>query len=333
MRKHHSIQKAIDKASRGTRIVVEAGTYAEQITIRTDGITLIGKGAILTPPEHPVKNPCSGFAGPDSQAGICIAGKGIKTSDFKVEHKKVLSVRKPVCDVSVTGFQVQGFKGFNILVIGADNAYVHHNKLKDGGAYGFLTAGSTNTHVSANEITSAQTSFIGLCMDNFSRVKVTENKIDNYYIGLCIQTNGAEVVDNEVSHACFGAFVDPGVKGVYLGGNKMTSAIEKCGALGASGILLDGSIKARVEHNFVSGWKSDGPASGIGIVDDPCNSPIPSLACLALGKPAIATGNVVVGNILKNNALDIYKNTTGRGNDVQWNKCSTSVPKRLCGRH
>lgn len=314
--------------------MVEAGTYAEQITIRMDGISLVGKGAVIVPPKKATKNPCSGFGGPGTEAGICVAGKGLKLSAFKTEHKKVLSVHRPVRDVSVTGFKVQKFKGFNILVLGADNAYVHDNELSDGGVYGFLTAGSTNTVVADNKLTSAQTSFIGICMDNFSGVKIIGNKIDNYYIGLCIQTNGADLKDNQVSHACFGAFIDPGVKNVQLRHNKFTNSIAKCGQLGASGILLDGSINARVEDNFVKGWKSDGPTSGIGIVDDPCKGNPPSISCLALGgKKAVATGNLVKGNILKDNALDIYKNTTGKGNEVRWNKCKTSVPSKLCGVH
>lgn len=333
VRSGESIQKALNKAPRGSRIVVEAGTYAEQVTIRTDGITLVGRGAIIIPPEHPKKNPCSGFAGPDTQAGICVAGEGLKLSKFKVEHKKVISVHRPVRDVTVTGFKVQKFAGFNILVIGADNAHVHDNELTEGGVYGFLTAGSTNTEVSKNVITSSQTAFIGLCMDNFSKVKVTKNKIDNYYIGLCIQTNGAEVEENEVSHACFGAFIDPGVKYVNLCRNKITNSIGQCGELGAGGIVLDGSIKARVQDNFVSGWASDGPSAGISIVDDACKGNPPSLSCLTLGRPAVAVGNLVKGNVLRDNALDIYKNTTGKGNEVRWNKCKTSFPTKLCGKH
>jgi hypothetical protein len=329
-----SIQKALNKAHRGARIIVEAGTYAEQITIRTDGISLIGKGAVLVPPEKPAKNPCSGFAGPNTQAGICVAGKGLKLSDFKVEHKKVLAVHEPVRDVSITGFKVQGFVGFNILVLGAENAYVHDNELTDGGVYGFLTAGSTNTKVSDNKITSTQTAFIGLCMDNFAYVKVTGNTIDNYYIGLCIQTNGAEIEDNHVSHACFGAFLDPGVRDVHLCRNKFTTAIAQCGKLGAGGIVLDGSVKAHIEDNFVSGWKSDGPSAGISIVDDECKANPPSLSCLLRGnKKAVATGNLVKGNVLRDNALDIFKQTNGKGNEVRWNKCKTSSPAKLCAAH
>jgi hypothetical protein len=39
---HKSIQAAINKAHAGDKIVVEAGIYAEQITISKDGIELVG---------------------------------------------------------------------------------------------------------------------------------------------------------------------------------------------------------------------------------------------------------------------------------------------------
>src|ERR1700712_4941189 len=57
-----SIQAAIDSAHHGGRIYVKPGTYAEQLTITTDGIALIGYGAVLVPPAAPCVNTCSGLA-------------------------------------------------------------------------------------------------------------------------------------------------------------------------------------------------------------------------------------------------------------------------------
>jgi pectin methylesterase-like acyl-CoA thioesterase len=67
-----SIHSVIDEARSGDHIFVPAGTYTEQLTIKTDGISLIGVGAILTPPATPISNTCSGLAGPETEAGICV---------------------------------------------------------------------------------------------------------------------------------------------------------------------------------------------------------------------------------------------------------------------
>jgi hypothetical protein len=89
-----SIQATINKAHGGDKIVVEAGTYAEQLTISTDGLTLEGHDAKIVPPPpaSTVKNSCTGLAGPNNpDAGICIQGSGILFSNasFDGEHVKV----------------------------------------------------------------------------------------------------------------------------------------------------------------------------------------------------------------------------------------------------
>ena len=73
-----SIQAAIDAAKPNSTIVVSGGVHAEQVTISTNGITLIGDHTQLVPPATPMSNPCSGVAGPTpgdgptTQAGICV---------------------------------------------------------------------------------------------------------------------------------------------------------------------------------------------------------------------------------------------------------------------
>lgn len=162
------------------------------MTINKDGITLVGKGVTLKPPGSFHKNACTGFAGPlpdgsQTQAGICVAGSDIHADDFVVEHQKVTGVGRPVRDVTVTGFTVEGFVGFNILVLGAENAKVYDNTVRDNPVYGILTAGSKNTEISGNVVTTSLKdtfNFVGICMDNLDKVKVTKNKISDYFIGL-----------------------------------------------------------------------------------------------------------------------------------------------------
>lgn len=291
------------------------------------------------PPENPVKNECTNFAGPinatiddtPSQAGICVTGSGLSLSEFVIEHKKVNSVRTPVQGVSISGLTVSGFSGFNILVLGAENTNIAFNTLLEGPKYGFLTAGSLNTKVSNNVINTSFGGFIGLCMDNFSKVRVTNNKISFYAIGLCIQTNGAEIEGNEVSDGCYGAFLDPGVRDVRLRNNHFSRAFPTgCAGIGAAGISIDGAIGARVENNLVEDWKTtDEPrTAGIAVVDDPCT--FPSLSCLALGGgTAVARNNRVRGNTVRDSTLDVFVASTGR-NEIRRNDCGTSNVEGIC---
>jgi hypothetical protein len=222
----HSIQVAIDAAKPYDRIIVESGTYAEQLTIGKDGITLIGHNAVLVPPSSPGNNICSGLAGPnsvtnlDTQAGICITGSNVVLDPFKDgEHRKVHSVERLVKDVSVTGFTVSGFDGLNIAIVGGQDTSACDNTLTDGVRYGALTVGSKNSVIERNTVISnppiapnTLLRFIGICMDDVSTVTIAYNSINGYTVALCVQTNGAHIHDNHVENSCIGAYVDPGSK-------------------------------------------------------------------------------------------------------------------------
>lgn len=148
-----------------------------------------------------------------------------------------------------------------------------------------------------------------------------------------VQTNGAEVEENEVSNTCYGAYLDPFVKDIRLSKNKFSKSGDGCVGFPIAGIMIDGAINAKVENNFVENWKNGDPGTaGIMIADDACNGvPSPSLSCKAHGKgAAVARGNLVKGNKLGGNELDIRVDTKGNGNVVRNNQCSTSEPAGLC---
>ncbi|KAJ9617153.1 hypothetical protein H2200_000874 [Cladophialophora chaetospira] len=320
-----SIQAAIDTAKAGQLIFVGPGTYAEQLTITTDGIHLVSKGAVLVPPASFVQNTCSGLAGNETEAGICIEGQDIQLAGFEVEHRKVLSVGTPIKDVLVTGFQVQDFTGLNIAVVGGLDVQIVGNTLHDGSQYGALTVGSTNTHIDANNVAATgDLLFIAVCMDDSTGVQVTNNDISNYAVGLCVQTNNAYVANNRVTSACFGAFVDPGVQGAQLLNNYIGPPNQVCANSpggGIDGVLVFGASGTTVKGNTIEGQLahdgSNGDGSGIAIVDDPSTA-------------SIANDNTVTGNILRDNDLDILIYTNGTGNVAEGNQCTT--PAELCGQ-
>lgn len=324
VREGQSIQNVIDAASPGDRIFVDAGTYAEQLTIKTDGIALIGIDTVLIPPAIPTQNLCTGLAGDNTQAGICVTGSNVELAPFQYDHREVVSVGRPVEDVSITGFQIRGFSGENLALIGTRNARVTGNKLLDGQKYGFLTAGSGNTLATGNVVTSSTgLLFIGMCLDDLvNTTKISNNKISGYWIGLCVQTAGADVRKNKVKDCCVGAYIDAGINGAKISQNYVSSLNTGCPKEGpTSGIYIDGAINTLIEHNIVEGQTNGDSATGISIVDHTIPPPpVPPVV--------LASGNVIRRNILRNNDIDLFVNATGPGNVIVQNQCST--PTELC---
>ncbi|KAK5054703.1 hypothetical protein LTR84_001595 [Exophiala bonariae] len=325
-----SIQSAIASAPPGSQIIVTAGTYAEQLTIKTDGITLVGHGAILTPPASPTQNECTGLAGPDTNAGICIVGSQVALADFVVEHRKVISVGRRVKNVAVTGFDVRGFSGPSITAVGGENVAITGNHLFDGAQYGALSVGSLGSTIDNNAIESTgDLKFIGICMDDNlgGGVTVKQNTIQGYVIALCIQTNHAQVSNNDATNCCIGASLDPSIDGIQLTANHFGPTDPRCAQgdppPGAYGVLIAGSINAVVKGNVIEGFTVAGGAPGaesaaIVVLDD-----------VFTNTGALATDNIITGNVLRNNDYDIAVLTNGTGNVVQGNVCTT--PPELCG--
>ncbi|KAI8938672.1 hypothetical protein NX059_004540 [Plenodomus lindquistii] len=327
-----SIQDAINKARSGHVITVEKGTYTEQLTIKTSGITLIGKEAVLVPPAQFTANACSGlnqnFGNEKTEAGICIQGKGIELEPYVSAHRKFIRAREYIKDVTVTGFEVRGFSGSNIAVVAGKNSKIAHNKLVDGPQYGFLTVGSKGTTASSNVVkttTPQSISFIAMCMDDQSDAKFKDNTISGYFIALCTQTSGGEVIQNTVRKCCFGPVVDPGIKGAKILGNTITDRNPACptsktpggpGPAGA-GILISGGVDTMVRDNTIKNI-SFGPdrndatrdvGVGILIIDDPITN-------------SKASGNIVKNNKLKGNDFDIFSSATGAENIIANNRCA-----------
>ncbi|CZR60797.1 uncharacterized protein PAC_10693 [Phialocephala subalpina] len=325
----HSIQDAIASAKGGDKIVVEKGTYHEQLTISSNGISLVGHDATIIPPDPPVTNPCSGLAGDGTQAGICVAGSDVVfNTTFNGEHHKVISVGNYVKDVSVSGFSVQGFTGINIAVVGAEDASITHNTMSNGAQYGALTVGSKNSHINHNTVNAAggplkPFHFIGICMDDISTVTITYNDISVYYIALCVQTAGAIIHNNKIHDCCIGAFVDPGIDGVKLHDNEISNAPPSCAESGASfgppyRIRVQGGINTSLKGNKISGilGNKDFPGVGISVADD--------------SSGAIASGNKAEQNTLKDNDIDIELIATGKENVFKENECKVSIPADIC---
>jgi nitrous oxidase accessory protein NosD len=333
-----SIQRAIDKANSYDTIIIKPGTYAEQLTITKSGITLLGQpGATLVPPAPgtaPVTNACTGEIGPGpeetypaTQAGICIAGSGIVRGNWLGDHYDITAVDKRIKDVKVKGLTIKGFPGLNINIVGGKDTVIAGNVLENGGRYGLLTVFSKGTTVKNNKVLTSTAGTLGdiaICMDDESPTDIFGNTISGYHIGFCVQTNGAEIHDNEVSNSCIGAFVDPGISDVQLKDNVIKDNWPLCATtyFAEWGIVLFGASNNKIKGNKISGITNPGNtdpnrvAAGIIVLDDQAGTP--------------SSNNRIVENKIKNTGLDILLFTKGTGNVVKNNYCTTSAPEGLC---
>ncbi len=76
-----SIQAAVDAADPGDTIRV-TGRHHENVVVQTDGLTLLGHGAVILPPATPAAHACYDPTVVDEAVhGICLWG------DIDVEHR------------------------------------------------------------------------------------------------------------------------------------------------------------------------------------------------------------------------------------------------------
>lgn len=328
VRPGESIQAAVDAASPGSTIVVKAGTYAEHVTITTDGIRLLGQGATLVPPaEHPA-SACS--FGAVSTDGICAIGE----LDFPDPNGPPVVI-DPVSDVTISGFTVNGFEGTGVLFIGAENPIVSHNRAADNGGYGVARFLSTGGRIIGNQASGSAEAGIYVGDSPNADVKVVANEsFDNGEFGFFLRDAANGRLAGNRSHGnCVGAIV------LNTGGNV------------AGNWTLTGN--AFTENNrFCPGSEEEGtpPLSGIGVaivsaegntlegnrvIDNVPSGDVPfagGVVVIDIGTPGgnPPSDNLVQGNVIRGNQPDILWDGSGVGNVFRSNACESSVPDGLC---
>ncbi|KAK0119314.1 hypothetical protein ONS95_008158 [Cadophora gregata] len=335
------IQQALRTAPAGSKVIVDEGTYYEQLEITTDGIELVARNSNvkLIAPQTYKSNFCSGLAGPNTEAGICIHGSGVDLAAYQTgqEHREFNGVQRRVKGVSVTGFEIKNFSGLNIAIVAGEDTQISRNKLVNGQKYGSLSVGSINTKASRNIVSSTDPKllFIGMCVDDTRNPRVSDNNVSGYSTGLCVQTNGAQIRNNDVSGCCSAIFVDPAIVGAEVRGNHIGKNDPRCfdpklggptpGA--AFGIFVFGANDTIIRDNFVTGQTKQGAAhpdevfaTGI-VVTDFVFQTFPRIP---------ASGNTIKRNTVTGNEFDIFVDATGPGNVAKNNVCNGAVPADAC---
>jgi parallel beta-helix repeat protein len=205
-----SIQKAVNAADPGDTIVVR-GVHREDVVIRKDGIKLRGEddAVIEAPPRDKADSPCSKAFGPEA---ICVFG------DANLRTGKV---NRPISDVSISGFTIQGFKQkankpittILIDVFGARNTTIagnhvignaagaigfteglnntiENNDLTDNEDDGVFVERERNTTIARNDITGDPRGEVeGIDVKDSRNTKIVNNVVKDYFIGIETDAN------------------------------------------------------------------------------------------------------------------------------------------------
>jgi hypothetical protein len=323
-----SIQAAVDAARPGTKIVVKRGTYAENVVVTTDDVTLKARGAEIVPPATPgAPTPCS-FGEPAGD-GICVAGQ----LDFPPDGPP--TVRDPVEDVTVKGFEIRGFAANGIVFLGAEDLVAKHNETEDDHEYGIAAFFASGGWIVGNEASGSEEAGIYVGDSPEADVTIAGNRtFDNQLFGIFLRDAAdGRVVGNESSGNCVGAIVlntGANVAGDWrFFGNRIHDNDRFCppggeeGAPPLSGIgiaLANASGNVLIGNEIVGNEPSGAVPFTGGVVVVDARSP-------GAEPPS---DNLVERNAILGNQPDVFWDGSGTGNAFERNLCRTSVPDGLC---
>jgi hypothetical protein len=315
-----SIQAAIDAADPGDTIKIKPGTYAENVWVNKDDITIKGSGADrteLVPPGTP--NPVCG-AGDEEGAvnAICAA-------DIDAEFN-VISV---IDNLKVKDLAIHGFSGAGVFLFGNDGAVITGVRAEDNEEYGIAAFSSTNGTYSWN--VTARNGEAGVYVGDSPEANAEVNhnvSYDNIGFGIFLRdASNGEAEHNDLYGNCIGLLL------LDTGGNPHTWDIEHnritkndyaCPAseegdpISGIGIAVSSATDIDIEENVVLNNRPGGESefSG-GILLFSESTPLADIK---------VARNIAFGN----DPFDILWDETPDSVRFFGNRCETSSPDGLC---
>jgi hypothetical protein len=311
-----SIQAAVNKAKPGDTILVEAGTYNENVVVTTDMLTIRGEGAARTKLLPPAS---------DSGCGICIFGQG---QPFGKVIRKVVGDR--VSDLTTEGFAFAGVFGY-----GTDGMEVTHVDAVNNAEYGISRFKSIGTLFAFNRAWGSHEAgfYIGDSPD--ANTLVIGNQAWNNDLGFFVRhAHGVTLTENRAWANCFGMLIlddgqTRGAGNITVSNNNLSNNTSFCPGSpqapphGGGGVVLLGAVHTQVFNNDVNGNNiSDPTAVGRG--------GIVLMSAAPFGGSAPMSDTVKENDARHNTPNDIVWDGSGTGNRFVGNSCGSSSPPHLC---
>ncbi|HEY7138385.1 MAG TPA: right-handed parallel beta-helix repeat-containing protein [Acidimicrobiia bacterium] len=330
VRDGQSIQAAIDHAHAGDTIVVEHGTYRENLEIHTDRIRLIAQDATLLPPATAhAGSLCFDPTDPTSLNGICITAANADLGNN--------SIGSGIGGVEVRGFTIKNFPGLGIVTFGGKETRIVGNRFVDNGEYGTAAFVSTGTRDEGNTAIGGPNSEAGFYFGDSPNADAEAEhnvSIGNLFGVFERDAFGLRVEHNDISRNCVGVVSlanAPGPAGnLTVVHNRIHDNTKYCPSdpngdipinLSGIGVAAVGATGTHVRDNWITGNRPSGPvpfSGGLVVITAPGQT------------PAVPSHNHMTDNVVRGNGPDIFWDGSGTDNRFGDNRCTTSVPSGLC---
>jgi parallel beta helix pectate lyase-like protein len=319
-----NIQRAINHASPGDRIVVHRGTYHTTLSIRKSHLTLIGRHARILPPRHP-RGFCARMT-PGDVPGICVVG-GITSNGNPAG--------RPVVGTRVRGFRVLHAQGEGIFLFHVARSRITRNVAAFSGGYGI--AGFVQHSGAYLWNRSHDNAEPGLYLGDSPRADyvIAHNSAwDNQY-GIFIRHSAhGRVHDNKTWGNCVGTFLlddgeQGGLRSMKLWDNSSWANDKACAAddegsppLSGIGALLVGARRTTLFHNDITRNIPGGPSAFSG--------GLVMISARPFGGLPLRHDRIVRNTITGNQQFDVTYDGSGFDNRFVGNTCNTSQPASIC---
>ena len=319
-----TIQAAVDTAATGDVVFVPTGLYAENVNVRTPGLTLVGP--------HDAVLDGTGLA----------ASNGI---DVRPTDPTML-----LGAFDLIGLSIRNYSRNGVFLRGVDDYSITSGEYVDNEAYGIFPVRSLNGFIADNVVSGSNDT--GIYVGQSMGAMIRDNHTFDNTVGIAVEnTIDADVIDNMVDGNSIGmqAVVLPGlsikemtavrVSGNTFANNNRPNPVTDPGDFlsfvpAGIGALFVGANEAYVFDNQITGNGS----VGLGLL-----SQLPDIAALDPAIDHVPDFNYFVDNTVTGNGLapdpklallgfpaaDIVWDGTGIGNGFRNNVYGTSVPSEL----